>query len=199
MQSEFPGFVAEPLVCVIFGPDTALNEKRVQAYVDTARDGLRGVDIIPQPYSEEASLGSTAHAAEFSTANLKAALRVPELPRISHGIHALATDELSSQLLASGAALECSLTSNVILGAADSYAEHPIRALIDTGIPMTINTGDPMHFSTTIEREYATISQLGFSGRELIDLTRNAIEFSFTIQDRKERLFERLDNHLLTA
>ena len=64
---------------------------------------------------------------------------------------------------------------------------------------MTINTGDPMHFSTTIEREYATASQLGFSDLELIDLARNTIEFSFTIQDRKERLFERLDNHLLTA
>ena len=195
VQSEFLCFIAEPLVCVIFGPDTALNEKRVQACVDTARDGLRGVDIIPQPYSEEADwspmcqaserlaavgLGITAHAAEFSTANLKAALRVPGLTRIGHGIHAIATDELSSQLLASGAALECSLTSNVILGVIDSYAEHPIRAVIDAGIPVTINTDDPMHFSTPIEREYAIASQVGFSDLELIDLTRNAIEFSFT-------------------
>ena len=146
-----------------------------------------------------AGLGITAHAAEFSTANLMAALCVPGLTRIGHGIHALANDELSTQLLASVAALECSLTSNVILGAVDSYAEHPIRALIDAGMPVTINSDDPMHFSTTIEREYAVASHLGFSDLELLDLTRNAIEFSFTTSDRKARLLECLDNHVLTA
>ena len=50
-------------------------------------------------------LDITAHATEFLTANLKAVLRVPGVTRIDHGIHALATDELSSQLLPSGAAL----------------------------------------------------------------------------------------------
>ena len=214
VQSEFPGFVAEPLVCLIFGPDAAQNEKRVQACVDTAQDGLRGVDFIPQPYSDEADwspmyrvaerlatagLGITAHAAEFSTANLKAALRVPGLTRIGHGIHALADDELTTLLFASGAVLECSLTSNVILGAVDSYAEHPIRALVDAGIPVTLNSDDPMHFSTTIDREYAIASHLGFSDIELMDLTRNAIEYSFTSGDRKAMLFERLDSHVLTA
>ena len=214
VQSEFPGFMAEPLGTLIFGPDPVQNEKRVQACVDAADDGLRGVDFVPQLYSQEANwspinqaaerlaaagLGITAHAAEFSTANLMAALQVPGLTRIGHGVYGAASEKMISHLSSSGVALECCITSNVILGAVDSYLEHPIRKFVDADIPVTLNTDDPMHFSTTIEHEYALASQLGLSDLELIELTRNAIKYSFTSQDRKARLFARLDSHVLAA
>jgi hypothetical protein len=54
VQSEFPDFVAEPLVCLIFEPDLSKNEERIQACRRVAKDGLRSVNFIPQPYSEEA-------------------------------------------------------------------------------------------------------------------------------------------------
>ena len=71
--------------------------------------GLAGIDFTPDPFDSEADLtevcrwaeraaeaglGITVHAGEFSTANLAAALRLPGITRIGHGVYAAAGDEL---------------------------------------------------------------------------------------------------------
>ena len=87
-----------------------------------------------------AGLGITIHAGEFSPANLAAALSVPGLGRIGHAVHAASDPRLLDHLARSGAAVECSLTSNVVLGAVPSYEAHPIRRFVDYGIPVTLYT-----------------------------------------------------------
>ena len=107
-----------------------------------------------QIWPPKLGLGITAHAGEFSTANIAAALRLPGIKRIGHGVHTAATEELLQLVLDSGVTVECCLTSNVVLGAVPSLGEHPIRLLVEAGVPVSLSTDDPVRLCTTIEREY---------------------------------------------
>ncbi len=140
------------------------------------------------------ALGITVHAAEFSTANLAAALRTPGLSRIGHGVYATTNARLLDRLVESGVTVECSLSCNVVLGAVDSYEAHPIRHLIDAGVPVTLNTDDPVRVWTTIGREYAIAYELGFSVDELLGFTRQAVQAAFTSSTRRAQMVEWLDH-----
>ena len=169
---------------------------------------MRGIDFISQPYETEADwtqacriaeratsagLGITAHAGEFSVANIEAALRVPGLTRIGHATHA-ATDAYLLELLGrSGVTVECSLSCNVILGATPSYEEHPIKEFVQWGIPVVLCTDDPVQICTTIGREYAIAHALGFTVTELISMTRNAFQAGFTTPARRSELLTELE------
>jgi adenosine deaminase len=123
-------------------------------------------------------------------ANLEAALEMPGLKRLGHGVHGAYDERLMELLAASGATLEFSLTSNVVLGAVPSYEAHPIRRFIEYGIPVTLNTDLPVHVCTTIGREYAIAAKLGFSPGELLGFTRHAIQASFTSPERRTAQME---------
>ncbi|MGH2367691.1 MAG: hypothetical protein ACRDI2_05780, partial [Chloroflexota bacterium] len=187
------------------------QERLLEACLQARRDGLGGIDLRVDPYdvttdpalwsvayrwaerAAQAGLGVTVHVGEFSTASVPAALRVPGLRRIGHGTHIASDPRLLEQLARSGATLECSLTCNVVLGSAPSYERHPIRQLVNYGIPVTLNTDLPVHVCTTIGREYAVASALGFSPTNLLALTRNAVEASFTAPERRAALLSELD------
>ncbi len=75
-----------------------------------------------------------------------------------------------------------------MLGAVQSYEDHPIRRFVERGIPVTICTDDPVKAVTTIGREYAIASELGFSGAELLACTHAAIAASFCDDETRGRL-----------
>jgi adenosine deaminase len=213
VQAQYPGFCGEAIV--LLGPSSRPDrldavERTLERCLDMRREGLGGIDFVVSPYTTEAppdlwarvtrwaaraaeaGLGITIHAGEFSRANLSAALRVPGLRRIGHGVHVVDETRLLDQLAQSGATVECSLSCNLVLGAVPSYEAHPIRRLVDAGIPLTLNTDNPLRSWTTIGREYAIAAELGFSASELVGFTRNAIEASFTTAARKTGLMEQL-------
>lgn len=185
-------------------------ERRLEACLRAGRDGLAGVDFRVDPYDTEADpalwaivyrwaeravnagLGVTVHAGEFSTANLAAALRVPGLRRLGHAVYAAEVPRLLEQLARSGVTVECCLSCNVILGAAPSYEAHPIRRFMDQGIPVTLNTDNPVRIWTTIGREYAIASAFGFTSVELLEVTRNAVRALFTTTERRTALLDEL-------
>jgi adenosine deaminase len=139
-------------------------------------------------------LGITAHAGEISTANIAAALRTPGLTRIGHATHAADDPRLLDLLARSGTTVECPLTCNVVLGAAPSLDDHPIRRFVECGIPVALCTDNPVQTCTTIGREYAIAHALGFSPAELLAFTRNAVQAAFTTPARRQALLEELDH-----
>ncbi len=81
--------------------------------------------------------------------------------------------------------LECCLTSNVVLGAVPSLEEHPIRRLVEAGIPVTLASDDPVRLNTSIGREYEIAASLGFGTDQLMEMSANAIRASFTRPSRR--------------
>ena len=143
------------------------------------------------PWAErarDAGLGITAHAGEFGTLHLAEALDVPGLTRIGHAIGAATDPRLLDRIAERGVTVECPLSSNVVIGAVESYEAHPIRRFVERGIPVTICTDDPVKAATTIGREYAIASELGFSNGELLACTQAAITASFCDDEARGRL-----------
>ena len=98
---------------------------------------------------------------------LKRPYKYPGLTRLGHATHAAYHPHLLEKVARSGVTIECSLTCNVILGAAPSYEAHPIRRFVEAGIPVALCTDDPVQMGTTIGREYAVAHALGIFGRTI--------------------------------
>jgi adenosine deaminase len=207
-QARFPRLRAEAIIAGTHPTSELWQAVQLPACLAAARAGLAGIHILPDPYDGEmdwtpvyawaeraadAGLGIAAHAGEFSTANIAAALRTPGLTRVGHAVYAAREPRLLEQLARSGVTVECSLTCNVVLGAVDAYEEYPLHQFIAAGIPITLNTDDPVRVATTIGREYAIAAALGFGEDELRGFTRNAVRVSFAPGSRRDALLAVID------
>ena len=164
--------------------------------------GLAGDEakIGPQAFARayaiahDGGLGCTAHAGEWAGAeSVRAALELPGLTRIGHGVRAVEDPGLVEELAGRGVVLEVNPTSNVALGVFASYDEHPLRALHEAGVRVTINSDDPPYFGATLTGEYEiAASRFGFSDDELLGCTRTALEAAFVDDDVRARLLDSL-------
>ena len=206
VRIHYPTLCAEALYSLLLWYEDDRLERVLAACLCAAREGLAGVDLLYAPYDTEADwlhnyrvagrmadggLGVTAHVGEFATANIAAALRTPGLTRLGHAVYAARDPRLLDAVAASGVTVECSLGSNVVLGAAPSYAEHPIRRFMERGVPVALCTDDPVQLGTTIGREYALAHALGFTPDELLGVTANAIRAAFLTPERRSALLDR--------
>lgn len=129
----------------------------------------------------EAGLGLRAHAGEAADATaVWQSLRRLRVQRIAHGVRATADPALVRHLAQSRVPLDVCPTSNVLTGAVPSLRSHPIRALHEAGVVVTVSSDDPLPFSTAITAELALLHHcLGFSLRELGELTAQAAAHAF--------------------
>ena len=109
--------------------------------------------------------------------------------RIGHGVAAASDPRLLSEIARRGISIETCPISNLRTGAVKSLKEHPIRAFIDAGIKVSVNTDDPPMFGTDMNTEYlALYNEMGFKVDELLDIGLDSIETSFLSEDEKTRL-----------
>jgi adenosine deaminase len=129
----------------------------------------------------DAGLGCSVHAGEWSgPESVRAALALPGVTRISHGVRAAEDPSLVAELAARGTVLEVCPTSNVALGVYGDYAEHPLPALRAAGVRVTLGSDDPPWFGTTIGREYAVAHErLGCDVDALRTITATALDAAF--------------------
>lgn len=79
----------------------------------------------------------------------------------------------------------------------DSWAHHPLRALLDAGVLVTLNAGDPAMFGTSLVNEYATAaSVLGLSRDELVTIARHGVDATFMSAQRKRSTHAEIDRHV---
>jgi adenosine deaminase len=138
-------------------------------------------------------LGCTIHAGEHAgPESVRAALALP-VTRISHGVRAVEDPELVAELADRGIVLEVCPTSNVATGVYPSYADHPLGALRDAGVRITLASDDPPYFGASIAGEYVVAQErFGFEEKELVEVTRVAVAAAFAQSALKASLLERL-------
>jgi adenosine deaminase len=137
----------------------------------------------------EAGLGCSVHAGEWAgPESVRAALELP-VTRIGHGVRSIEDPALVEELAAREIVLECCPTSNVVLDLFASYEDHPLPALMDAGVRVTLASDDPPWFGATIGGEYAICREwYGFGDDRLEAITRTAVEAAFCEESLKQSL-----------
>jgi adenosine deaminase len=153
-------------------------------------------DLFARTYAiaSESGLGCTIHAGEHAgPESVRAALQLP-ITRMSHGVRAIEDPATVAELAERGTVLEVCPSSNVALGLYPSYEDHPLGALREAGVRVTLGSDDPPYFGCTIGSQYALARErLGFDEEQLRDMTRIAVEASFAEDAVKEALSARPD------
>lgn len=152
-------------------------------------DFTRAFDI-----ARDAGLGITIHAGELSGAfSVRDALDHVRPSRISHGVRAIEDAGLVKRLADEGVVLEVCPGSNISLSVFPDFESHPLRALHEAGVRVTLNSDDPPFFHTSLAREYEVASTImGFGDDEILGITRTAIEAAFVDEPTRQRLLSRL-------
>ena len=74
-----------------------------------------------------------------------------------------------------------------------SFEAHPLPALRDAGVRVTLASDDPPYFGASVGGEYAVARErFGMSDADLLGLTRTAIEASFAEPPLRAALLARL-------
>ncbi|OOG74494.1 adenosine deaminase [Sinorhizobium sp. A49] len=157
------------------------GEERMHSVADFAR----AFDI-----ARDAGLGLTIHAGELSGAfSVRDALDHVRPSRISHGVRAIEDADLVKRLADEGVVLEVCPGSNISLQVFPDFDAHPLRALHEAGVRVTLNSDDPPFFHTSLAQEYDIASTvMGFDDDDINEMTRTAIQAAFVDETTRQRL-----------
>ena len=158
--------------------------------------GLGGPEVPRGQFAEHfararaAGLRSLPHSGESTDAqSVWDALDLLGAERIGHGIRAIDDAALVERLAAEGIPLEVCPTSNLATRVVDRIEDHPIRALRDAGVVVTVNSDDPPMFGTTLNREYAVAAGLlDLDEHGLAGLALTALDASYAPTDVRDRI-----------
>ncbi len=171
--------------------------------------GLGGPEIgVPRPQFEPhftaaraSGLRSLPHAGETTgPGTVWDALLLLGADRIGHGTSSVQDPALLTHLAETGIPLEVCPSSNIATRAVATLAEHPLRAFVDAGVTITINSDDPPMFGTSLNQEYAVAADLlDLDEAGIADLARAAITASYAEADVKQRVLAEIDTYATEA
>ena len=100
------------------------------------------------------------------------AVEMLELDEAQHGIAAAQSPKVMRALAEARVRLNICPTSNVKLGRVARMEDHPIRVLFDAGVPVTVNTDDPLIFGNGVSEEFLALFQAGVMTAAELDAVR---------------------------
>lgn len=108
--------------------------------------------------------------------------------RIDHGNRCMEDPELVSIIREMQIPLTNCPLSNLSLCVIDDLKKSPVKAQLEAGLLVTVNSDDPAYFGGYIGRNYEkTAEALGLSDAQLIQLARNSFTASFLPETDKNR------------
>ena len=142
--------------------------------------------------ARSAGLNLVAHAGEEGPPQyVLEALDLLRVQRVDHGIRAMEDPELVQRLAREQVPLTVCPLSNVRLRAVPSLAEHPLPALLDAGLLVTINSDDPAYFGGYVDDNFAAVAgEFGLGRDQLAALAANSVRASFAGEARKRELLD---------
>ncbi len=129
----------------------------------------------------EMGLKRVAHAGEEGPPEyVYEALDLLHIDRIDHGNRALEDKGLVRRLAASGMTLTVCPLSNLKLCVVKDIAAHPLPAMLEAGLAVTVNSDDPAYFGGYVNDNFRALAAAGLIGRaEILTLARNSFTGSF--------------------
>ena len=136
-----------------------------------------------------------AHAGEEGPpAYIWGALNSLNVTRIDHGVRCLEDDELVEQLVRDQTPLTVCPLSNVRLCVVDEMKDHPILAMLDKGLLVTVNSDDPPYFGGYLNDNFlAMVGGLALNQAQAKQLAANSFKASFLDEDKKVQFLDALE------
>jgi adenosine deaminase len=134
--------------------------------------------------ARKAGLHLTVHAGEepgpHAARQVRDAIEILGAERIGHGIHIIGDAGVMELVRGKNVVLEVCPTSNWLCNSVPSTREHPIRRLMEAGVPVTINSDDPSLFGIDLCHEYELLHrEHGFTREEFERCNEVAAAHSF--------------------
>lgn len=150
-------------------------------------------------HARRRGLGCRAHVGEFEGArSVWEAIEVLGVDRIAHGVRALEDAALMARLERDGLALDMAIGSNVALGVAPSWQQHPVSRFLERGIAVSLSADDPLFFSPNVAEEYrCAAAALGWNAAQVAAMQHSALSHSFAPAAVKACLAGILDHSCL--
>jgi len=183
------------------GPEEA--ERSVAEAVACRDCGVAGIDLAGDEHNyppalfaraigmaRDAGLGITVHAGEFTgAAGIWTSVYQLGATRIGHGLASADDPRLLDRLRDRHVTLELCPTSNLRLGLIPSLARLPLETLRAHGVPVTINSDDPILLDTTLSRELAAVAHAhALTPEDIVGLQAAAARAAFLPPDGQEAL-----------
>jgi adenosine deaminase len=150
--------------------------------------------------ARERGFRTTVHAGEEGPADyVREALELLQVDRIDHGNACLADPDLVKELAKRRIPLTVCPLSNLRLRVVTDLTRHPIKAMMDAGLHVTINSDDPPYFGGYVtENLLACRNALDLSSQDIVQLVRNGLEAAFVSEQEREMLLKRLADYVAT-
>ena len=138
-----------------------------------------------------------AHAGEEGPPSyIYEALDLLKVDRVDHGVRSIEDPTLVTRLADTRVALTVCPLSNLKLCVFDDLTKHTLKALLDKGVAVTVNSDDPAYFGGYVNANYlATIEALKLTDAEVYTIIRNSFEAAFVTPAERDALIAKLDAH----
>ncbi len=134
-------------------------------------------------------LKRVAHAGEEGPPDyIWEALDLLKVDRIDHGNRAMEDPALIRRLVAENMTLTVCPLSNHKLCVVDDLARHPLPAMLEAGLKVTLNSDDPAYFGGYVNRNYEAMAhETGVTRDQLVEIAVNSFAGSFLPEADKAR------------
>ena len=179
----YPDVLVRPEIGINREWDAMKMEDWVVPLIDSgyfAAVDLYGNELFGEPeefvryfaFARSKNMRCKAHAGEYRDAEfVRRSVEVLELDEVQHGISAAHSHEVMRWLANNHVRLNVCPTSNLRLARVSEMSAHPVRALLDAGIQVTINSDDLLVFDQTVSEEYLNLYNAGvLSAAELDEI-----------------------------
>jgi adenosine deaminase len=188
--------------------DPAIGVEQARLAASRAGDGVVAFGLAndeaghpAEPFAEafaiarDAGLLSAPHAGELDgPVSVWGALDALRPDRLGHGVRAVEDPMLVERLADEEVCCDVCPTSNLRLRLYPSIEDHPIRTLLDAGVPVTLNADDPLMFGSGLADEYGLVADgLGLGDEAMAAIARTSIVASGMPDDRRRRALEGID------
>ena len=208
--ARMTGMPAGLVVCALRHHDADTNREVARLAATFAGRGVVGFDVAgdellvpslepmrePFAIAAAAGLGLTAHAAEAGPATaVRDAVERLGVRRIGHGSRAAEDPELLKWAADEGVCFEVCPTSNVLTGAARSYAEHPVGAFVHAGCDVVVGDDDPTTTGARLAREFGLLVDAAGLGPDVVRrIHRTSINRAFCDPSDREAIAVRAES-----
>ena len=188
-----------------------LSEDDAQATLDAAlpyRSAFIGVGLDssevghpPEKFARvfsrcrDLGLRVVAHAGEEGPpAYIWQALDVLQVQRIDHGVRCMEDPALVDRLVQLRTPLTVCPLSNLKLRVIPTLSAHPLKAMLDAGLCVTVNSDDPAYFGGYLNDNLVqTVEALSLTEQDVRQLAVNSVQASFLDEDRRASLLKNIE------